>query len=264
MSAIPIADLLNEAVCYACYAPGSVPELAKLALLSRIASAASTGMVITSLSSGFSTADTASYTTDTAFQPAPNTLLLAFIMSERGLSTQVAPVTVTGNGLTWVLVESLPNTIIERFRVTVYQSMGSAPTNDVLTVGYGATPIVIINHMIQVVQITNVNTSGTNGSGAVVQHLTAITGLANPTATLTAPVNTNGLNTIIGFAGCNGGNPFGATPESGWIELYDTGQLTLGACCVYQPNTLDNSVTLVKATTARTVIVAIEVKSVLS
>lgn len=36
MSAIAIATLLDEATCYACYAPGSVPELAKLALLSRM------------------------------------------------------------------------------------------------------------------------------------------------------------------------------------------------------------------------------------
>jgi len=37
MSAIGVNTLLSEGACYTCYAPGDVPEMAKIALLSRIA-----------------------------------------------------------------------------------------------------------------------------------------------------------------------------------------------------------------------------------
>lgn len=41
---IPIGTLLGEAVCYACYAPGDIPSLARLALWSRIAQGGSGGI----------------------------------------------------------------------------------------------------------------------------------------------------------------------------------------------------------------------------
>jgi hypothetical protein len=95
--------------------------------------------------------------------------------------------------------------------------------------------------IIQVQQYTGVDTSGTNGSGAVGQ---AFGNYIN--ATTIAPLNTNARNAIVGAALLRA-NPTGAALEASWVEDLNLGQtpaaLPISAFIAHRLITTDNSFT---------------------
>lgn len=123
----------------------------------------------------------ASYTTGT-YTPTANALVIAVVAS-RDFTTLAAPSSVSGNGLTWVEVQSdvghNPNN-----QGIVYRAMGASPTTEGFTANFDGNQE---ECTIIVCEATGVDTSGTNGSGAVVQSVKATALTTNPvTATLAA------------------------------------------------------------------------------
>lgn len=91
--------------------------------------------------------------------PTANRLVLAFIHSSDGAATSV-----TGNGLTWVQIVTAGGTNTEP--TTVYRAMGASPSAGAITFNFGGTQS---EFDWVVVEYDGVDTSGTNGSGAIVQ-----------------------------------------------------------------------------------------------
>jgi hypothetical protein len=184
-----------------------------------------------------------------AYTPTPNALVLAVICSFN-LAHDTVPTALTGNGLTWVLVETTWG-YSNQYRESVYRAMGAAPTNTTLAVTFNSVQECII---IRIMELTNVDTSGANGSGAIVQtNKIGSVGdgslySANPSLNLAA-LNPSGKNAIIGFA-TNNVNPFGGAAEALWTLNISTGAgvvHTLGLCIVDQLLSVDNSIAITAA-----------------
>lgn len=123
---------------------------------------------------------TASYSTGTissavtaSISPSSNALILLSVMSRRGDSTEPSVPTVTGNGLTWVNITSIyyDTASTSRKKLSLFRAMGSSPTSGTVTIDFSGENQTDIFWTID--EATNVDTSGTNGSGAVVQSATA-------------------------------------------------------------------------------------------
>lgn len=253
MPATPINDLMAEASCYACYSPGSVPELAELALLSRISGGALAGPVaaftlttlqnISTVSTNFITA---SYT------PSANALLLAFVWSQQNVTIN----SVTGNGLTWVLVNSVED-VTANLKLWCYRAMSASPTAGALTVttSSGSNKGVIIH----IQQYTNVDKGGTNGSGALIQCM-----VTSGNSITVAPFNTNALNATVGIGAPS--STLDAVLESGWTQDLSVSQspvFTLQAFAAHRLLTTDNSFTSGMVSGTR-LTMQLEIKSIFS
>jgi len=101
--------------------------------------------------------------------PTGDALVLATVTTTHA-TVASSPSSVTGNGLTWVLVDSQAYTG-DTFegKVSVYRAMGSSPTSGAVTVNFASSQD---GYIVSVTEFTGVDTTGTNGSGAVVQSTT--------------------------------------------------------------------------------------------
>ena len=122
----------------------------------------------TCLSSAGSATDATSYAT-ASVTPAANALILASFATRTGITADPNTPTLTGCGLTWEVVQSVvyDNTSSSRRRLTTFRAMGSSPSTGALTFDCGGQTQT--GAVWSIDQFTNVDTSGTNGSGAVVQ-----------------------------------------------------------------------------------------------
>lgn len=126
----------------------------------------------TNLTSKFS--DNGSFTSivTASISPSANNLILASVTSRRGDGANPSVPSLSGNGLTWVQVATIiwDTTSASRRTLTVFRAMGSSPSAGALTASWGAE--VQTDICISVTQYSGVDTSGTNGSGAIVQSAT--------------------------------------------------------------------------------------------
>lgn len=111
---------------------------------------------------GITSATTASIT------PSANNLILITITSRNGASTDPNHATVSGCSLTWVEVNSVAYDTggTSRRRLTVLRALGT-PTTGSLTIDFAGQSQTSIDWVVD--QFSGVDTTGTNGSGAVVQ-----------------------------------------------------------------------------------------------
>ena len=167
-----------------------------------------------SLTSAASTTDATSYDT-ASITPTANVLQLLAVTSRTATADIVVP-TVTGNSLTWVEVNKVPVSGNNR-SVTVFRSMGASPTTGVATIDFGAQTQT--SAIWSVIECSGVDTSGTNGSGAIVQSDPEDAGGAG----------TSYSNSLAAF-GSSSNAGYGAvmhlaneatTPGTDWTELDD-------------------------------------------
>ena len=124
------------------------------------------------LTRGGSNLAATSYTT-ASITPSSNNLVLAWVTNSK---TTTAPdnTTLSGNGLTWVRVATVTwgtsTSVSPRRRTTLFRAMGAAPTSGTVTIAFGGASQTGCLWSIQ--QFAGVSTSGTDGSGAVVQSVT--------------------------------------------------------------------------------------------
>ena len=167
-----------------------------------------------SLTIGQSSTDANSYAT-ASITPGANRLILAWVENNKATAADLP--TLSGNGLTWVQVSTVTfNTIATGFnRLTLFRAMGAAPTAGAVTISFaGVTQTACLW---SIVEFSGVDTSGTNGSGAVVQ---SVTNRADAAAAVT------GLTVTLGAVGTYNGAASGfgldtntaVTPRAGWTE----------------------------------------------
>jgi hypothetical protein len=205
-----------------------------------------------------STSNVASYATSSSFTPTANALVLCGVVNSKA-STPDTP-TVSGNGLTWVQIATVTfGTIASAtIRATLFRALGAGPTNGATTADFAG-----VNQTgahVFVGQFRFADTTGTNGSGAIVQSTTnrADSG-ANPVITLSALASAR--NGVFGWLG-NAVNGFGGTNETNWSEDYDGGYNTpaTGGYATHISPTSDNTVN-VTMTAANWGGIAVEVKA---
>lgn len=143
-------------------------------------------------------------------------------------------------------------------RIQIFRCMPTvttASTEDVNIGGFGSTAS---GSTIGIWEITGIDQSGTNGSGAITQTTTGGATGIDPTLTLSALMNSNAVIAIF----FNDLNPFGGTNESGWAEDFDSGYTTpdAGTYVTSRVNGADNT-PMVTAASSTWVGVAIEFKS---
>jgi len=143
------------------------------------------------LATACSTAAGSSFTT-ASISPGANRLVLAWV-SDR-ITTPPTP-TLSGNGLTWVQQGS-SITFGTNGRFTLFRAMGALPTSGSVTISFSKS----VNYACwSIVEYDGVDTSGTNGSGAVVQSVTGTAASTSLTVTLAAFADANNVATG-GFA----------------------------------------------------------------
>lgn len=171
----------------------------------------------TSLAGASSGSNATSYAT-ASITPTANRLVIATVVSS-GANGLPDP-TLTGNGLTWVLIvgaESGDTT--NDIHTSVYRAMGASPSAGVVTIDFGG--VTMARCSWSIVETPDIDTSGTNGSGAIVQSKVA--------AATSGTAGTADFDNAFGDAANNAaysaiGNRNAAeaiTPEAGFTELHD-------------------------------------------
>jgi len=160
-----------------------------------------------------------SFTTSGSYAPAGNALVLACVHGDAVNSgDDEVPSSLSGNGLTWV---NIANVACQANwdNISIWRAMGASPSSGALTVNYTNGQE---GCQVHVLEFTGVDTSGTNGSGAVVQS--AKTGPSSGTsATVTLAAFGSANNATFGAFGRLNSAVNAATPGTGFTESFDNG-----------------------------------------
>lgn len=164
-----------------------------------------------------SATDATSYNT-ASVTPTANRLYLLAVWSRTGITADPNAPTVTGAGLTWVQVATVvyDNTSSSRRRLTVFRAMGAGSAG-ALTIDFGGQTQTSATW--DLTEFDGVDTSGTNGSGAVVQSATNFDGgttATSITATLSAFGSVNNATYGAGGSGQTGNT---AAVGSGFTQI---------------------------------------------
>jgi hypothetical protein len=120
-----------------------------------------------SLTAGSNVTASSSFTTAT-ITPGAGRLVLAFVLSRRAGGAGLP--TASGNGLTWHQVASTLNAAAGNTRITCFRAMGPAPSAGPLTFNFAGQQQAVCAW--SVFEYDNVDGTGTDGSGAVLQQQT--------------------------------------------------------------------------------------------
>lgn len=150
--------------------------------------------------------------------PGANRLVLLTCFQRQG-TAPVAP-TVTGNSLTWVKIASSSTFFFSLCMVSLYRAMGSSPTAGAVTMTFGVAEDLV---MWTVSHLDNVDITGTNGSGAIVQSgTTAVdSGSGVPSIALSVFADATNNAAFAGFALIDNAGPATATAGAGMTLLND-------------------------------------------
>lgn len=158
------------------------------------------------LTSGFSDTDATSYNT-ASISPTSYNLILLTVTNVKS-STPDTP-TISGNGLTWVQIDThVIDSVGTRRRQTLFRAMGASPSAGAVTIDFAGATQTACSWVID--QFSGVDTSGTNGSGAVVQSAKTTQDNTGNTTSCTA--------TLAAFSSVNNAT-YGAFGSSGITGL---------------------------------------------
>ena len=175
----------------------------------------SSGITHTLLTAGNDVPNQAVYTT-ASISPAANALVTIAVVGHRSTAAAAQP-TVSGGGMSaWVEVGSIAFSTVGTplKRMTIYRAMSASPGSGPITITFPATES---NASWIVSQWTGVNTSGTNGSGAIGQTASNLAdGVTSIGATLAA---LGGPNNIAYAAVGTSGSAIGINPGAAFTEI---------------------------------------------
>lgn len=196
-----------------------------------------------------------------AFTPTGNKPVLASVTTRVAAADPNTP-TLSGNGLTWVMVGSSQNydNSGSQKRVTLFRAMGASPSNGALTADFAGqtqTDCVIV-----VDQLTNADISGTNGSGAIVQTANA-SDTTGSTNTLSATLA--GFTTLANatYGVCAIGNTGTFTPGGGFTTVGTNGTSNITLATEFKDSN-DTGVDFSFSANGELGLIAVELKHVVS
>lgn len=177
-------------------------------------------MAITATNLTANSSSTAGTSFSTAsISPTTGRLILCAVASRRADSIQPLSPTVSGCGLTWVQVIGLDydTSVATLKRLTVYRAMGTASTGAV-TFDFGANSQTTCEWVID--EFAGTDTSGTNGSGAIVQSASQAY----------QPVSADPFTvTLAAFASANNGTYGVSTSDRGVVQSVGSGFTQVGS-----------------------------------
>lgn len=195
--------------------------------------------------------------------PSANNLILLTVSIYNNASTNPGDITASGCGLTWVIVNSqlYDSSSGSRRKMFLLRALGSSPTSGQITITTAETDIELYH---SVDQYSNVDTSGTNGSGAIVQSVTNVDESAtSATITATLAAFSNTLNATHGSFATNGQTL--SSVGSGFTKLGDTGGVTDGISVVTEyKSTNDTTVDMTWSANCVMGVIAAEIKNISS
>ena len=186
-------------------------------------------VVGSNLTSGGATGSITSQNT-ASITPSSNNLVLLRVYSRTGTSVEPNAPTATGNGLTWVQVATIyyDTDSSSRKKITVLRALGASPSSGAVTIDFAGQTQTDVGWVID--QFSGVDTSGTNGSGAIVQSATnkdEVSGGGTLTVTLGAFSSVNNA-TYGAFSGDPTNDGTHPTVGSGFTALYAAYNATIG------------------------------------
>lgn len=157
--------------------------------------------------------------TTASITPGADRLILLITAQSRNTATDCANndiTSVTGNSLTWVAVnkQCFSDAGAPTQTVEIWRSMGAAPSTG--TINFNVSSATQINAAWAVVECSGTDTSGTNGSGAIVQ---SAINLVEPGTSLTVTLGAFGDagNATLGAFGL--ADNIAITPGTGFTEI---------------------------------------------
>jgi hypothetical protein len=199
--------------------------------------------------------------------PTGNRLILVSIHAYINTgSVQPSAPTVTGNGITYTLIGSgqdVDNVGTDRATMWIYRGMAASPSTGAISISFGATTMTRCFWSVDQSD-ANVDTSGTNGSGAIVTDppvgvtVAAATGTSNITY---SPAMTSGNSAFAAIAHQSNEQ---VTPRASWTELADTFPVTLGNIETQYFAGTDTAASGTWTTSARGAGIALEIKAAAS
>lgn len=221
-------------------------------------------VTFTNLTPATDTVDRTSYTT-ASVSPTANRLILVSVHSyiNTGSTNPPQPI-VTGNGITYSLVkeQNVDTSGTDRATMWLFRGMSGSPSSGAITIDFSGVTQSATSWSVN--QSSNdVDTTGTNGSGAIVSANTvgATAGSAGTTATV------NYAQAIASGNSCFAAYSYqlstaGGTPRTNWTELSDTAAGVAGHSAEYR-ETGASGETAASGTfaSARWGIVAVEVQA---
>jgi len=171
----------------------------------------------TPLTSGSTTTNASSYLTASVSPTADRLILVAITHNTDGGAFSVSGV--SGAGLTFTKINEV--SIGSYTYVSLWRALSASPSSGQITIDFGANTAWNIAWSVK--EFAGVDTSGTNGAGAVVQSATNTAASTNAiTATLAAFGSTD--NATYGCTGTkteSSSTAITATPGSGFTEIHD-------------------------------------------
>lgn len=202
-------------------------------------------LIFNRLAGTASTSGATSYATGSV-TPMTNALVLVTVINSKASAPDTP--TVSGNSLTYVQIDTVTfNTIASATeRITLFRALGAVPTAGAVTADFaGATQTGCI---ISVVEFQDADTSGSNGSGAIVQHVTnSADTTTNPTITYTTPT-LPGTNALFFAYGDSVNSSSDSTPPSGFTEIEELAYATPSTGGAFMYRLLAPATTAVTAT----------------
>jgi hypothetical protein len=179
---------------------------------------ATTQVTTSTLTSGGIDSPTSTTCTTNSITPSANKLVLLAI-GRRGTGTVTS---VTGNGLTWVQVaDQFDGNGSGNNGVVLFRAMGSSPTTGSVTMTFSAAQS---RCNWSITELGNVDTSGTNGSGAIVQYATS-SHTGGTTISTTLSTFSSSSNIAYGVV-VNGNSTSSVGSGFGQLHLVTTGTST--------------------------------------
>lgn len=165
------------------------------------------------------TTNATSYTASASITPIANQLVLAAILSTKTAAPSPLAPTITGNGLTYVAIGGINFATVATglYRLTLFRAMGATPTAGAPVISFGAVTQQGCGYAFS--QFGGVDTSGTNGSGAIARTPVVLSGDGVTTLApnlATPPFEAPNNATFACFA-INLNSAI--TPEAGWTKL---------------------------------------------
>jgi hypothetical protein len=177
------------------------------------------------LTSGQGTAATSFTTASVA--PAGNQLLLLAVSCRVATGSIQPPTpTITGNGLTWELVDATNGhadydaTGVDRSTLFLFRSMGASPSSGTIVIDFVTMTLTQCDWSLDQ-SSAEVDTSGANGSGAVVQTAKNEAGNNVNTLTVTLAAFGDAVNNAAFGAFSHQHNSEATSPGAGFTELAD-------------------------------------------
>lgn len=164
----------------------------------------------TVLTSGSQVAGTSAVTA--AIAPGANRLIVAFVQT--ALTATAAPTTVSGAGLTFTQVATVPFSTSNARRITALRAMSASPGTGVVTIDMGG--VNQTSFIWHIAECSGTAITGTNGGDAIVQSATqTATSATSITTTLAALEAATSVN-LAASGVAIGGNQ---TPDADFVEL---------------------------------------------